>query len=295
MKTSLQRSSQLIFRILFSLIFIVAGAKHLFSPDDVVARLATAPGFFLVQALPPKFLVILSGGVLLVGGAALLAGVMTRWAAAALVAVLIPITLTVQVGGAQGMGPLMKNIALLGGLLHWAVEGGGALSLDSVLKRTPRLQPAIVGSLVAAFFGITSLPALAGDNAPAPRSNPADTRQPKTGARTGERVFLLVQQPPQLKAALATGQDALAGRGFPAIEVEVLVCGPAINALLAGDAMESKIEAATNSGVRVVACGLTLAEKGIAPEKLSPHVRVVANGLVEALKRQSEGFRSVEL
>lgn len=40
---------------------------------------------------------------------------------------------------------------------------------------------------------------------------------------------------------------------------------------------------------------LTLTEKGIAPDKLSASLEVVENGLVEALQRQAEGFRSVEL
>lgn len=284
----LRAVTQVAFRTLFSLIFLAAGAKHLLAPDAIVGRLVEAPGAALVSALAsPKLLVVLSGAVLLLGGLALLTGTLTRWAAVALFAVLVPITLTVQVGAAEGMGPLFKNVALLGGLLHWAVEGGGAFSVDAWLTTRPRLRLPLVGA-VGVLAVALALPALA--------ARPPATGAPaRRGAGATERVLFLVQQPPQLKAALATGQQSLSGRGFPAREVEVLVCGPAITSLLAGDAMEARLAEAKQAGIRVVACGLTLAEKGIAPDKLSPSVEVVENGLVEALQRQAEGFRSVEL
>lgn len=45
--------------------------------------------------------------------------------------VLIPITVVADIGGgAATMGPLFKNIALLGGLVHFAVRGPGAFALD---------------------------------------------------------------------------------------------------------------------------------------------------------------------
>ena len=276
----LRQGGTLAARILFSLIFIVAGAGHLFSPDSIMTRLAEAPGASLVGALPQKTLVILSGLALLLGGLALASGLLTRWAAGGLALVLLPITLTVQVGGAQGLGPLFKNIALLGGLLHYALEGGGLVSLDHWLRERWRLRPLVAGAAGLLIIAV-GIPALAAPARPA--------------ATPGERVLFLVQQPPQLSAALMTGQQSLKGQGFPAREVEIIVCGPAIASLLKGDAMEPKLREARRAGVRVVACGITLEEKGIASEALSTEVGLVDNGLVEALKRQAEGFRSVEL
>lgn len=278
--------NRLIFRILFSLIFIVAGAGHLLSPDGIVRRLQAAPGAFLVEALPPKLVVFASGGVLLIGGLALLTGLLTRWAAVALAAVLIPITLTVQVGGGEMLGPLFKNVALMGGLLHFATEGGGRFSLDTVMGRlkSRRLRAGVGGAMAASVL-VLLLPALHAEAA-----SPKDL-----GTASQERIFFLVQQPPQLRAALHTSEEALAGRGFPAKEAEVLVCGPAITSLMAGEPMEPLFQRAKQAGVRIVACGLSLKEKGLSAERLSPHVTVVENGLVQALQRQKEGFRSVEL
>lgn len=122
--------AETVFRILFSSIFVAAGAMHLAFPDRVARRLAAAPLSSLVTwVAPPATLVTAAGVVLLAGGLALLFGLRTRLAAAALIAVLIPITVTVQVGAGE-LGPLFKNIAILGGLVHFAVVGTEGVALE---------------------------------------------------------------------------------------------------------------------------------------------------------------------
>lgn len=123
--------STAIFRALLSLIFLVSGSTHLLRPDDVAHRLAAAPFGHVATAFAPRpILVVLAGVALLGGGLALLAGYRTRAAAALLIAVLVPITLTVQLGPAS-LGPLFKNVAILGGLIYFAVNGSPAISLDA--------------------------------------------------------------------------------------------------------------------------------------------------------------------
>ena len=74
--------------------------------------------------------------MLVAGGLCLLVGFQTRLAALALGAVLIPISVIVHLApGPEHVGPLFKNIALLGGLLHFAVRGPGACSLGAVAIR----------------------------------------------------------------------------------------------------------------------------------------------------------------
>lgn len=109
------------FRMLFSLIFLVAGGNHLFSPEKIAGRLNNAPfGSLATSIAPAEVLVILAGIALAAGGIALLIGYRVRSAALLLIAVLVPITITVQIGAAE-LGPLFKNIAILGGLLHFAM------------------------------------------------------------------------------------------------------------------------------------------------------------------------------
>lgn len=110
-------------RVCVSGIFLVAGTNHLLQIDKTVQRIERASFKGLAYFFgDPKWLVILSGIVMLMAGFLFLIGYKTKWAALILMAVLIPITLTVQVGQMTTLGPLFKNIAILGGLLFFILN-----------------------------------------------------------------------------------------------------------------------------------------------------------------------------
>ncbi|GGW87970.1 DoxX family protein [Salegentibacter mishustinae] len=117
-----RRSIQLL-RVMLSGIFLVASLHHLFNIKKTVNRIDQASFKGLAYFFGnPELLVILSGVVMLIAGFALLIGFKTRWTAIILLAVLIPITLTVQVGQITTLGPLFKNIAIAGGLLFFILN-----------------------------------------------------------------------------------------------------------------------------------------------------------------------------
>jgi putative oxidoreductase len=129
-RDTIERASDLAFRALFSLIFIVAGLGHFGAHEQMLADLRASPWFELVSALgSPSAMLYASGVALVVGGVALLLGVRTREAAILLFVTLVPITISVHVAPGH-TGPLLKNVALLGGLIHFAVRGPGAFSMD---------------------------------------------------------------------------------------------------------------------------------------------------------------------
>jgi putative oxidoreductase len=117
-----RRSIQLL-RVLVSGIFLVAGFSHLLNVEKTAQRIEQASfkgiAFFFGE---PQWLIVLSGIVMVSAGFLFLIGYKTKWAAIALLAVLIPITLTVQVGQIETLGPLFKNIAILGGLLFFILN-----------------------------------------------------------------------------------------------------------------------------------------------------------------------------
>lgn len=114
-----QRSVQ-VFRVLLSGIFLVASFNHLLNVEKTVNKMDQASfkgiAYFFGN---PELLVILSGVTMLIAGFALLIGFKIRYAAIILALVLLPITLTVQVGQINTLGPLFKNIAIMGGLVFF--------------------------------------------------------------------------------------------------------------------------------------------------------------------------------
>lgn len=133
--TTSQKLSWMILRIFGSGIFLLAGINHLTETSRTAGRLEEAPFGFLVTSLAPaETLVVLSGVALLAGGGLLLTGYKTRYAALLLALVLIPITLTVQVS-VQSLGPLFKNITIMGILVFFMVNGAPSYSLDAYLER----------------------------------------------------------------------------------------------------------------------------------------------------------------
>ena len=133
--------TDLIFRILFSLIFLGLGMEHLFS--DV-----------MIQGMMPDWLVykraasLLAGAVLLTGGFSVLLGYRTTWGALLLGGFLLLVTVLIHVP-ALGRTPtdfpqdwawfwevyqrsnLVKNLCLLGVCFHLTNHRIGRYSLDA--------------------------------------------------------------------------------------------------------------------------------------------------------------------
>jgi len=115
--------SVIIFRVMLSGIFLVASLSHLLNLEKTLLRIEQARFKGIAHFFgEPKLMVIGSGIVMLVAGISLILGYKIKWAALLLSAVLIPITLTIQVGQITTLGPLFKNIALLGGLLFFILN-----------------------------------------------------------------------------------------------------------------------------------------------------------------------------
>ena len=141
------KTATLIGRILYSVIFIAAAPGHFGSQTIEYAA---------SQGVPLASLAVPASGILsLVGGLSIALGYKTRWGAVALIAFLAPVTLMLHNFWAVTdpmmhqlqMVMFLKNLALIGGALTFAVHGAGAYSLDARADRRAGIaSPAAVAA-----------------------------------------------------------------------------------------------------------------------------------------------------
>jgi putative oxidoreductase len=124
----------LIGRVLYSLIFVLAGLGH-FSTATIAS--AAAQGVPLARIAVP-----LSGVMALVGGLSFALGYRAKYGAFVLALFLLPVTIMMHsfwsvadpVIAQTQQVMFTKNMALLGGALMVAYFGSGPMSLDAALK-----------------------------------------------------------------------------------------------------------------------------------------------------------------
>lgn len=129
--TNLQNTAMLAGRILLGLIFVISGFGKIGGYAGTAAYMA-GHGMPLVPVLLPLTILVELGGGLL-----LMAGWQTRWVALLFVLFLIPVTAIFH--NPAGLPPdqaqqqminLLKNLAIMGGMLQVFASGAGAWSLD---------------------------------------------------------------------------------------------------------------------------------------------------------------------
>ena len=125
-----------VLRVMLSGIFLVSGINHVLFPKMVASRLVESFIYKnILTIVNAETLVIATGVGLLIGGLFFIANRYTGIAAMVLLALLIPITISVQLEGWRTSGPLFKNIAIAGGLLFFILNKfGSPKSLSHEIK-----------------------------------------------------------------------------------------------------------------------------------------------------------------
>ncbi|MCP2044307.1 DoxX family membrane protein [Pontibacter sp. HSC-36F09] len=295
--TALQKISFLVLRIMGSLIFIMAGFNHLLLTAGAAARLEKAPFAHLASWIAPaETLIILSGVGLLIGGSMLLAGFKTRLAAALLLGILIPITLTVQVG-AEGSGPLFKNIALIGMLMFFIVNGAVHYGLDQTFFRNKQISSTLKNKLSRNYVAVLAVGLLMFLGSCATGMTAAhNTTAPKAiAAETGKKYAVLISQPNHLKAAVNTAETITKESRYQRESFVVMACGKSVEAFVKGSSMAQELEKGKAAGITYRVCGMSLKQFNIDASTLIEGVEVIPNGLTYMFDLQQQGYKTVEL
>lgn len=125
---------QLIGRALFSLIFLMAPAKH-FSAQTIA--------YAASQGVPFASLLVPASGIMaLLGAISIIIGYKARIGSILLIAFLLPITFTIHnfwaisdpVFSELQSAMFMKNIAMMGAALFIGYTGTGSLSIENIKK-----------------------------------------------------------------------------------------------------------------------------------------------------------------
>jgi putative oxidoreductase len=136
-------------RALVALIFILSGASKITGFAATKAMMAGAGFPFAALFLVGAIIVEIAGGV------ALLAGFRARWAALALFLYLIPATIVFHLlpmlqggdGAQMQMIEVLKNLAIMGGLLKFYTDGAGAYAVDAQASGRGRAHAGEYGTL----------------------------------------------------------------------------------------------------------------------------------------------------
>lgn len=262
-------------RFLLSLIFLVAGSGHIMNTDKIVMRmskLSVVP--YLEMIAPLSVHAVLSGIVLILGGLGLLLGFKTRLSSILLILVLIPITLSVQLEGKESIGPLFKNIGLLGGLLYFSYFGAKGWSLDNRISR-------VSGLFVVLLFTSVMLPLRV-------EANPVVVV---------DKIVVLVKKEQHLKVTIKTlveGKSAV--DGLKINRSTIIVCGKEAALVLKKDtSLKEEMKLVQENGIDLVACGISLKQAKVDAKELLPFIRVVPNGLREIIKLKALGYMGIDL
>ncbi|MBI4386028.1 MAG: DoxX family protein [Elusimicrobia bacterium] len=111
-------------RLLIAVIFLASAFAK-------VIHFETTAAYIAQHGLPmAEFFCIVAVLIEVFGGLSLALGYYARLGAVMLAAFLVPVTLAFHWGADQQI-QLLKNLAIIGGLLHIAAHGSGPISLDT--------------------------------------------------------------------------------------------------------------------------------------------------------------------
>jgi len=95
--------------------------------------------------------------------------------------------------------------------------------------------------------------------------------------------------PAKWNLALNNAKNVQSSYGADKVNVEIVAYGPGIHMLKADSATANRVTEATQAGVKIVACQNTMRATKLTEADMNSSVGYVPSGVVELMKRQSEG------
>ena len=109
------------------------------------------------------------------------------------------------------------------------------------------------------------------------------------------RVVIQVSdaEPAKWNLALNNAKNVQADLGAANVEIEIVAYGPGIGMIKAGSPVSMRIDEATMTGVKVVACENTMTNMKLTKADMLKGLDYVSAGVVEIMQRQQQGWAYV--
>lgn len=113
-----------------------------------------------------------------------------------------------------------------------------------------------------------------------------------TPAASANRVVMQVSdaEPGKWNLALNNARNIQSDLGASNVQIEIVAYGPGIAMLKNGSAVQQRIDEATMSGVKVLACENTMHAQKLTRADMASGIGYVPAGVVEIMRKQQEGW-----
>ena len=109
-------------------------------------------------------------------------------------------------------------------------------------------------------------------------------------ARTHVVIQVSDNDPAKWNLALNNVQNLQQALGKNKVKIEVVAYGPGLNMLKAESKVAARLAGALDTSVELAACGTTMKKMKLTKDDLYGGVKVVPGGVIEIMRRQSQGW-----
>ena len=110
---------------------------------------------------------------------------------------------------------------------------------------------------------------------------------------TGVVIQVSENDPAKWEMALINARNVRKAYGYKNIGIEIVAYGPGLNMFRSDSAAATGMDEAAQHGVKLLACGNTMAMTHTTQQELNPRVGVVPAGIVEIMQKQKAGYAYV--
>lgn len=117
--------------------------------------------------------------------------------------------------------------------------------------------------------------------------------QVENSIKTDGKYAMLIRNAEHLKASVKTAAGLI--KENPKLKFQIVVCGALVKDLVSDTEIRQLMDKAKSTGIKVLACGLSMDKFSITAKDLPTSVQVTQNGLIYIFGLQENGYKTITL